>query len=85
VGVLAGSTITASADVFNLFNWQAVTGIDEVYTNDNVDPVPGRTVAQIKDYRTADGAMVDSRDGWVGLPEGEQLAGAAGVPLRPAG
>jgi hypothetical protein len=62
VGVMAGTTISVTADVFNVLNWQAVTSTDEVYTNQNVDPTQGFQVANLNQLRDDEGNMVTARE-----------------------
>jgi hypothetical protein len=59
--MLGNTSLSVTADIFNLFNFQRVTSIDEVYTNDNVDPVDGTKVADLPNLRNADGAPIQVR------------------------
>ncbi|WNG51188.1 TonB-dependent receptor [Archangium minus] len=47
---------TVTLDSFNLFNFQAVTSVDQNYTFDNVDPLVGGTAADLKTVKNRNGA-----------------------------
>ena len=59
---MAGTTISVTADIFNVLNWQAVTSRDEVYTNQNVDPTQGFQVANLNQLTDDEGTTVTKRD-----------------------
>jgi outer membrane receptor protein involved in Fe transport len=50
-----GLTGTLSLDSFNLFNFQAVTSVDQNYTFDNIDAVAGGKPADLENVRNRDG------------------------------
>jgi hypothetical protein len=57
-----GSALTISMDVFNLFNFQGATRLDETYTTADVLPIPDGTTADLKDpkkLRRANGSPFD--------------------------
>ena len=45
-------------DVFNLANFQAVTSVNQTWTSDNVGPIAGGTVADLRNLRSTSGAPV---------------------------
>jgi hypothetical protein len=57
-----------TADIFNLFNFQRVTATDEIYTNDNVDPIQGTKVSDLGTLRNSDGDPIEKRDDNFGKP-----------------
>ena len=61
VAVLGNSTIAVTADVFNLFNWQRVTSIDEVYTTENIDPDEEFQLSNLANLKNVDGDPVVAR------------------------
>ena len=70
VAMLGSSTISVTADIFNVLNLQAVTSIDQVYTNQNVDPIDGFQVANLNTLRSdedepvARRSLFGSANGW---------------------
>jgi hypothetical protein len=62
VAVLGATTLSLTADIFNLLNLQGVVQRDEVYTNDNVDPKPGATLADLPNLRDAEGGPIEERE-----------------------
>jgi hypothetical protein len=51
-------TITASVDIFNLFNFQAETARDQRYTVDKAVPIPGGSRDQLGEIRNLNGDLV---------------------------
>ena len=47
---------TVSLDSFNLFNFQATTSVDQIYTNDNIDAIVGGTLADLETAKNRAGA-----------------------------
>jgi outer membrane receptor protein involved in Fe transport len=68
LATFASTTLSVTADIFNLFNFQRVTDIDEVYTNDNVDPIQGTKVSDLGTLRNSDGAPIEKREDNFGKP-----------------
>ena len=57
------STMTLSMDVFNLFNFQEVTGIDQSYTYSSVLPIPEGTMDDLASRVVhADGSPLDPNE-----------------------
>lgn len=56
------SDVQITADVFNLFNFQAVVARDQRYTQANVLPVKNGTEAQIGDLKNEDGTAFNPQD-----------------------
>jgi len=48
-------TLTASIDVFNLFNFQEIASRDERYTSSDVNPIPGGNRSDLSRLQTVDG------------------------------
>jgi carboxypeptidase family protein/TonB-dependent receptor-like protein len=53
------SSVLASVDVFNVFNFQAAVARDQRFTLDSVRPIDGGTTADISRLQTSDGAPFD--------------------------
>jgi hypothetical protein len=66
-----GTRMELTFDVFNLFNFQQVTSVDNTYTTDVVSPIPGGVVADLKNLRTASGTAVVLNPNY-GQPTGYQ-------------
>ncbi len=62
VALVGSTSLSLTADVFNLLNWQKVTSIDEVYTNDNIDPKEGYRVADLPSLQNSDKQPAERRD-----------------------
>ncbi len=50
-----GLLATVTLDAFNMFNFQAVTSQDQVYTLDNIDALVGGTLADLPDVKNRNG------------------------------
>jgi hypothetical protein len=72
VAMVGNTRLSVTADIFNILNFQRVTAIDEVYTNDNVDPDKDTKVADLPNLRNSDGAPIERRDDNFGKPTGWQ-------------
>jgi outer membrane receptor protein involved in Fe transport len=53
------SSVLATVDVFNVFNFQAAVARDQRFTLDSVRPIDGGTTADLARLRTSDGAPFD--------------------------
>jgi len=62
VAAVGGVGLSLTADVFNLFNFQAVTSINEEYTLQNVIAQKGTTAADLPKLTTADGDLLKKKD-----------------------
>jgi hypothetical protein len=56
------STIFLSLDVFNIFNFQGVTKIDEIYTLASVLPIENKTANELGELKYDDGSAFDPAD-----------------------
>lgn len=63
-GLAKDSVLNVYVDTFNLFNFQAITGRDETYTFQDVNPIPGGTKDDIKAGKLtySDGSPFDQAD-----------------------
>lgn len=56
------NTLSLGVDVFNLFNFQQTTSVDETYTSATILPLPNGTVAQL-DKQVKEGSITDQDQG----------------------
>lgn len=55
-------TVTVSVDVFNLFNFQEITGRDERYTTSDVLPIVGGTRRDLGQLKTTSGDLLQKKE-----------------------
>jgi hypothetical protein len=55
----SSSTLSITTDIFNLFNFQAVTARDERYTASDVQPIAGGNRGSLAGLRNSDGTAFD--------------------------
>jgi hypothetical protein len=54
-----GTTLSVSLDLFNLFNLQQVAGVDELYSQDDTQPINNGRVADLRHLKAMDGTRVN--------------------------
>ena len=72
-----GTRVELYGDVFNLFNQQQITAVDDIYTVDRVLPIPNGTYADLSQLRTVNGAVARISPNY-----GQPVAYQAGTSLR---